>query len=109
MDCEHYRSLIASEHINTLSVIPISEIEELDHRFKKWGLFFLVTCSKLQVVNRLRSLKIINSDTIALCYDTCIPVRGLNLDVVVDYYLYKKAKGVFLYSYDSLSEYSWML
>lgn len=59
----------------------------------------------MQVVNRLRDLKIITSDTIALCYDTCIPVRGLNLDIVVDYYLYKKAKGVFLYSYDSLSEY----
>ena len=42
MDCEHYRSLIASEHINTLSVIPISEIEELDHRFKKWGLCFFL-------------------------------------------------------------------
>ena len=58
------------------------------------------------MVNRLRDLKIITSDTIALCYDTCIPVNGLNLDIVVDYYLYKKANGVFLYSYDSLLEYS---
>ena len=40
MDCEHYRSVIASEHINTLNVIPISEIEEPDHRFKKWDLCF---------------------------------------------------------------------
>ena len=59
----------------------------------------------MDVVNRLRDLKIIHSETIAICYDTCIPVKGLNLDYVIDYFLFKKAKGVFLYSYDNLRAY----
>lgn len=40
MDCEHYRSVVASEHIDTVNVVSLSEIEEPDHRFKKWGLCF---------------------------------------------------------------------
>ena len=47
MDCEHYRSLIASEHINTLNVIALSEIEEPHHRCKTWGLCFFLNMQQI--------------------------------------------------------------
>lgn len=43
---------------------------------------------------------LITSDPILICYDTCIPVKGLNLDIILNFYQYKKAKGVYLYTYD---------
>lgn len=43
----------------------------------------------------------ITSDPILVCYEPCIPVKGLKLDSIYNYFFFKKAKGVYLYTYDS--------
>lgn len=43
----------------------------------------------------------ITADPVFICYDTCIPVNGLHLDYIYNYFMYKQAKGVYLYTYDS--------
>ena len=41
----------------------------------------------------------ITSSSIFVCYQACIPSKGLNLSIIHDYYAFKKAKCVYLYSY----------
>ena len=33
VDCEHYRNVIASEHVETVTVLSLSEIEDTAHPF----------------------------------------------------------------------------
>ena len=41
------------------------------------------------------------SDSVLICIESCIPSKGLNLDYLIDYAVYTKAVGVYLYNYDS--------
>lgn len=38
IDCEHYRNVIASEHVETVTVLSLSEIEDTAHPFAELSL-----------------------------------------------------------------------
>lgn len=56
---------------------------------------------KMDILRMLCIQEYIKSDPVFLCYDTCLPVKNLNLDYLRRYFTYKKANGVYLYTYDN--------
>lgn len=42
----------------------------------------------------------LKADPVFICYDTCLPVKSLNLDYIYRYFQAKRAKGVYVYTYD---------
>ena len=55
----------------------------------------------MEILKLLYTQEYINSDPVFVCYETCIPVKGLHVDYIFNYFVFKHAKGVYLYEYDS--------
>lgn len=58
-----------------------------------------MSVSKIEVVKKLREKKFVTSVSMFICYQACIPSKGLNLSIINDYYVFKNAKCVYLYNY----------
>lgn len=58
-----------------------------------------LTASKIEVVKKLKEKQFVTSPSVFICYQACIPSKGLSLSILNDYYAFKHAKCVYLYNY----------
>ena len=60
----------------------------------------------MELFKKLCENKLLSSKAAVVCYEACIPSKGLNLDLLIDYFEYMKVKGMYLFSYDGDLTYS---
>lgn len=57
-------------------------------------------CSKGEILREMKEKGYLKGQTVMVCLEACIPSKGLHIDYLFNFFAYKKANGVYLYSYD---------
>ncbi|KAK8832684.1 hypothetical protein WA577_004079 [Blastocystis sp. JDR] len=88
-DYANYEGLVACCHLSGVVVLSTADLE-IDPSAK---------LDKIEVVKKLKEKQFVTSPSVFICYQACIPSKGLSLSILNDYYAFKHAKCVYLYNY----------
>lgn len=99
-DFADYEALVSCCHLNDVTIVSVADLDVDLSSKVEWVLVpgFLIN-SKIEVMKGLQKKSYVTSSSVFVCYQACIPSKGLNLSIIRDYYDFKKAKCVYLYSY----------
>ena len=57
-------------------------------------------CSKGAILRAMKEKGLLKSQTVMVCLEACIPSKGLHVDYLFNFFVSKKATGIYLYSND---------